>query len=120
MRAYLVLVPTPGLDENLDFGSAPEPLQALVAELIVEALVGGILPRLARVDGGGVDVRLVQPLDDGPGEELRAVVRADVPRGTVDADEARYHVDDTPRANAAGHLDGEAFRGSIRRPPSGT
>ena len=52
MRPNLVGMSTPGLDEHLRLSSASEPFQAqaFVAEIVVEALVCCILPRLAWID----------------------------------------------------------------------
>ena len=50
-----------------------------------------------------------QPLKDRPGDELRAVVRTQVARCTLSANEPRQHVDDVPRSNAARDLDGKAL-----------
>lgn len=49
VRPDLVVVLTPGLDDDLGLATRAEPLdgQALVAKLAVEALVGAVLPRLA-------------------------------------------------------------------------
>jgi hypothetical protein len=79
MRPDLVVVPPPCLDEDLGLGSAAEPLdaQALVAELVVKALVGAILPRLAWIDGRGVDVdscshlMMAEETNSGPLSERR-------------------------------------------------
>ncbi len=80
MRSILVVVTTPVFDHDLRIDPILEPLQAqaLVAELAVEALVGTVLPRLARIDVRGVDVRRQQPAQDRAGDELRAVVGAQV------------------------------------------
>ena len=63
MRPILVVVPTPGFDDDPSLGAVAEPLhaQALVAELAVEAFRRAILPRLARFDIGRLDARLLQP-----------------------------------------------------------
>ena len=63
------------LDDDLGFRAVPEPLQgeALVPELAVEGLVGAVLPGLAGIDERRVDVRLGEPAQDRPGDELRAV-----------------------------------------------
>ena len=61
MGSNLVVVAAPDLDQDLRFGSVAEPFEAqtLVAKLVVEALVGPILPRLAGIDQRGVDVTRV-------------------------------------------------------------
>ena len=72
MRTDLVVVSPPALDQDsgLLATSKPRQAQALVAKLVVEALVGRSLPRLAGVDVGGVDVGASQPLQDRPGDKL--------------------------------------------------
>ena len=54
MRAHLVVVLAPRLDDDLGLGAGSEPFeaQALVAELAVETLGRAILPGLARIDQG--------------------------------------------------------------------
>ena len=56
-----IVMDAPGLDEDSCFAPRAEPLdtQALVAELAVKALVGAVLPRLARLveDDGDASMR---------------------------------------------------------------
>ena len=74
MRTHLVVVGSPGLDERLGVEKAREPVavQALVAELPVEALDVRVLHRLARSNEVKLDLPLVRPLierlagDSGP------------------------------------------------------
>lgn len=105
MRPVFVVVPPPGLDQHLGLEPIPEPLhaQALITELAVEALGGAILPRLARFDEGGLDAFAVQPAQDGPADELRAVVGTKIARCAMFADQLRQHFDDPPRPDAALH-----------------
>ena len=78
VRADGVEVEAPGFDDDLRFCARSEPLdaQTLVAQLAVEALVVGVLPRLARIDQGRADAGMGEPLEDRQADELRAVVRA--------------------------------------------
>ena len=64
MGSDLVVALPPVFDCDLRIDSVLEPLhsETLVSELPVEALVGSVLPGLSRVDGGGLDSRLAQPL----------------------------------------------------------
>ena len=64
MRTDLVEMPAPGFDHGLGLGAREEPLhaQAFVAELAVEALADAVLPRLARIDQGGLDALIGDPL----------------------------------------------------------
>ena len=68
-----------------DGGAVAKPLQAqaLLAKLVVETLVGRVLPRLSRIEVGSVDVDVSQPLQDRqdrPGDERRPseAVRVDI------------------------------------------
>ena len=97
MWTNLVVVAAPGFHDGLGLGAREEPLhaQALVAELAVEALADAILPRLARVDQRGLDALVDDPLRQRAGDELGAVVGAQVARRTTFADEPRQHLFDT-------------------------
>ena len=61
MESGVVVVTLPVLDHDLGIDPVTEPLnaQAFVPELAVETLPRGVLPRLAGVDIGGLDFRLV-------------------------------------------------------------
>ena len=106
MRLHFVVVLSPRRDPDLRVHAVPKPLQAqeLVAELPVERFVGGILPRLPRVDQRRVNARVTEPAQDGGGHALRPVVRPQVPRRAVHADELREDLDHPPGADAAGHV----------------
>ena len=54
----MVVVSAPSFDDDARFSTTAEPFdrQALIAELAVEALIGAVLPRLARVDERRLDV----------------------------------------------------------------
>ena len=58
MWPHCIVMATPDFDEDESFAAAAEPLQvqALIAQLAVEALVGAVLPGFARIDEGGLDV----------------------------------------------------------------
>ena len=87
--AHRVVVVPPGFDDHGSLLAGPELLQrqTLVAQLAVEAFVGAVLPRLARVAQGGCDARLGDPLQDGVADELRSVVRAHEQWSAVHADQ---------------------------------
>ena len=108
-------MPTPVLNHDLRLRPVPEPLQTqtLVAELPVERLVHAVLPRLARVDVRRIDVRCRQPFEHGFRHELGAVVRAQVPRRAMLADQLRQHLNDPAGADAAGNVDRERRRGML-------
>ena len=61
MWTHRVEVPPPRFDNHLGLAAAAEPLdaEAFVTELAVEGLVGAVLPRLAGIDDGGLNVRPV-------------------------------------------------------------
>ena len=65
-------MPPPAFDQDSGLLATAKPLQAqaLVAKLVVETLVGRVLPRLTRIDVGGVDVDVSQPLQDRLGAIL--------------------------------------------------
>jgi hypothetical protein len=115
VRSDGVVVLSPGFDQDLGLGTSAESLevQAFVAELAVERLVGTVLPGLARIDQGGVDSIVGYPLQESVADELRAVVGAQVGRRAVQADQARKNVNHAPRADAAGDIDGQAFVGKF-------
>ena len=88
MRAHVVVMPTPDLDEDARFSAAAEPFhaQALVAELAVEALVVAVLPWLAGIDESRIDVGGAEPFQNrlltnsGPLSERR---KAGAPRALI-------------------------------------
>jgi hypothetical protein len=58
MRSNRVVMSTPRLDGDLRIDSVSEPLrrQALIAEFVVEGLIGSVLPRLSWLNERGVDI----------------------------------------------------------------
>src|SRR6185437_13429726 len=111
VRTHVVEVTPELLDHYLRVDPILEPLhaQTLVAELAVEGLVRAVLPGLARIDVGGIDVRLREPLQDGAGDELRAVIRTQVLRCTMHSDELGEHLDYATGADAPGDIDRQAL-----------
>ena len=75
----------PGFDENLGLLQGVEDLsvQELVAEPRVETLDVTIFPRRNRLDKGGPGANRGDPSSHGLGDELRAVVGADVGRNAA-------------------------------------
>ena len=102
MRSNLFVMSTPNLDEHPRLNAASEPFQAhaFVAKLVVEALVGCILPRLAWIDERRINAAGAQPLKDRPRDELRAVVRTQMARCAMSADKPRQHVDHLAASHA--------------------
>ena len=113
MRADLVVVLPPRLDDRGCFSSRTKPLhvQALLAEAPVEALVGAVLPRLAGRDVRGLDALRRGPAQDRAGDKLGPVVGPEIARGASVAHEAGEQVDDSAGANAARDVDGQRLSG---------
>ena len=111
----MIVVTTPGFDDDAGFVAAPEPFerQTLVTELAVEALVVGVLPGFARVDVRGVDSLLAKPIEDCMADELGTVIGAQEPRRTVLGDQTREHLDHAPGAYGAGNVDRQALAGEL-------
>src|SRR4051812_1319485 len=82
MRPDGVVMPAPALDDDLRLAKSVEDLavEQFVPQPGIEALDIAILPRAARSDVGGLGSNRRDPLLDGLGDELRAVVGADEAR----------------------------------------
>jgi len=115
MRSDLVVFASPLLDADARFGTVRKPVhvEALVAELPVEALVGGVLPGLPRGDEGALDAGATEPAEHGQRHELRPVVRAQGLGCSALDDEPVEYFDDAARANAPADIDGERFVGPL-------
>jgi hypothetical protein len=76
MMADLVVMATPVLDQDTGFvpGTKLFLVQTFIAQPPVEALVGAVLPRLARIVQCGLDVRFRDSFEDRVADELRALV----------------------------------------------
>ncbi|CFT65394.1 Uncharacterised protein [Burkholderia pseudomallei] len=111
MRSDGIVVTPPLLDHNLRFRARSKPFkaQAFISELAVEALVRAVLPRLAGIAKRHVHAVLCSPLQGGPRYELWAVVRTQVTRCTMKADQLGQDFDDTSGTNRSGHVDCQAF-----------
>jgi len=79
VRAHVVVVDPPALDDDADLGQGAEDrlVQALVAELAVEAFDEAVLLRLARRDVAPVDADAVGPFEHRPAGHLGSVVADD-------------------------------------------
>lgn len=115
MGANVVVVLAPRLDDDDRFPARSEPLDAetLVAEFAVEALVGAVLPGLARIDQRRLDVLLHDPLQDRLADELGAIVGAQEGRSATLADQTAQNLNDAPGADAASHIDRQALSGVL-------
>src|SRR5918993_837567 len=101
----------PALDDNLRLAESVEDLavEQLVPEPGIEALDIAILPRPAGRDVGGLGPDRRDPLLDGLGDELRAVVGADVARHAAQDEQVREHVDDVDGLERAIDTDRQAL-----------
>ena len=88
-------MPAPALDDDLRLAESVEDLavEQLVAQPSIEALDKAILPRAAWSDVGGLGSDRRDPLLDGLGDELRAVVGADVLRNAAQDEQVGQDVD---------------------------
>src|SRR5690606_2424121 len=79
VRSDLVVVAPPLADDLAGLGKRSEPVlvEALVAELAVEALDVAVLHRAAGLDQQVFDPMVLRPGDEDPAGELRAVVGPD-------------------------------------------
>src|SRR5215204_3513330 len=82
MRPDGIVMTAPALDDDLRLAESVEDLavEQLVPEPGIKALDIAILPRASWSDVGGLGPDRRDPLLDGLGDELRAVVGADVAR----------------------------------------
>ena len=88
-------------------------VEELVAELVVEALDVGVLPRGAGADVERADRLRLQPIPDGVGDELWAVVAAQVTRRPAPGHDLSDDRDHVLGAQAPGRVQGEALAGVL-------
>ena len=88
-----------GFDDDPSFGEAVEDfsVEEFVAELRVEALAVAVLPRAARLDECGAGADSGDPIPHRLGDELGAMVGADVTRHAAEDEQVRQDVDDVRR-----------------------
>lgn len=92
----------------------PPAVRELLAEARVEALDGAVLPWAARVDEDGRDAVLGHEPLDGLGDELRAVVGADVLGSCLLADHGlEENADDVLLLDRGGHEGGDNALGVL-------
>src|SRR5215211_931895 len=111
MRPDGIVMPAPALDDDLCLAESVEDLavEQLVPEPSIEALDIAILPGAAWSDVGGLGSDREDPLLNGLGDELRAVVRADVARHAAQDEQVREHVDDVDGLQLASDADRQAL-----------
>ena len=87
MRSDAVVVRPPLLDHDAGFLEGVEHLavEEFVPQLRCEAFALPVLPRTARLAVGGLGADRRDPVLDGFGDELRAVVRTDMPWHATEA-----------------------------------
>ena len=102
MAAGIVLAP-PLLDQHGRLRQRVEdlPVQQLVAELAVEALVVAVLPRAARLDKEHLDAHAPQPPPHELRGELRSVVRPQILGRPVSDEQIGQHLEHVVRADLA-------------------
>ena len=107
----MVVEVPPSLDDHAGLPHVVESLavQALVAELAVEALDVAVLPRSARRDERGTNILVPQPAHHGPGRELGTVVAAQVLGLAVELHEPRQREDHVMRPDPAADFDRQAL-----------
>lgn len=105
-----VVVVAPLLDQHLGLLECVEDftVEQLISELAVEALVKAVLPGARGLDVECLYTYPLQPLPDGLGGELWAVVRADVIGWAVLDKEIGQDLQNVIRPEAARHFDGQA------------
>src|SRR5215207_1181836 len=111
MRPDGIVMTAPALDDDLRLAESVEDLavEQLVPEPGIKALDIAILPRAAWSDVGGLGSDRRDPLLDGLGNELRAVVGADVARHAAQDEQVREHVDDVDGLELASDADRQAL-----------
>ena len=104
-------MPAPSLDQDFRFLQRVQhlPIQELVAELGVEALAATVLPRASRRNVERFHVQPIQPLAQGGGDELRAVVGPYVLGRTMLNEQIRQRFQNPFRVQLALNPDGQAF-----------
>ena len=111
MRANGVVMPSPALDDHLGLLQRVKnfTVEQFVAELRVEAFTVAVLPWTAWLDVGGLGSNGCNPLAEGLGDELRAIVGTNVPRDSAQDEQVREHVDHIGRSELSVHSDRQAF-----------
>src|SRR6187402_3072623 len=106
-----IVMTAPALDDNLRLAESVEDLavEQLVPEPGIEALDIAILPRAAWSDVGGLGSDRRDPLLDGLGDELRAVVGAGMARHAAQDEQVGEHVDDVDGLELASDADRQAL-----------
>src|SRR5215204_4295243 len=115
MRPDCVVVTTPALDHDLGLPQRVEDLaiEKLVSQAGVEALHVAVLPWAASFDVGGPRAHRCDPVLHGFGDELGAVVGADMPGDPAQDEEVGQSIDHVDGFKPSCHVDGQAFVGEL-------
>jgi len=111
MWPEIVILVAPAFKDDLRFEQAAEefPVEALVAQLVMEALDVAVLPWAAGFDIDGFYLLLFEPVLDRVGDELRAIVTAQVARPAIALEGCLHHGDDIHGTDGPCGVDGEAL-----------
>ncbi len=109
LRALPIVLSSPLLDDDFRFAPISEPahVQAFIAEPTIERFIDAVLPRFAWLDECRPDSCRLEPILQRLGNELRAIVRADMHGSTMKCNQASDFIDDAACADRALHVDGE-------------
>jgi hypothetical protein len=110
-----VVVSPPAPDDHLGLLERVEdlPVQEFVAQLGVEALAVPVLPGAAWLDVGRLRTYGPDPFADGLGDELGAMIGADVPGCAAQDERVRERVDGVHGLGLAAHPDRQALAGEL-------
>ena len=106
MQSFLVEVAAIVLNRPARIGQAVEQfqVQAFVPQAAVEALIDAILPRLAWFNIRRLDLLFRQPVLDRRGNELRAVVTAEILRKAMEEKQKLQDFDHLRRRDRIVHV----------------
>lgn len=95
MRPLSIVVSPPCLDDDLSLGEAVEDLtvEQFIAQLRVEFFAVTVFLRAARLDECGLRAHCYDPIPNGLGDELWAVVGTNMARQTAQDEQVRQSVD---------------------------
>ena len=98
----LIVFHAPAFHDDPSFkqGAKELPVKAFIAELVMEAFDVPVFPWGARRDVEGLDALIREPVLDGIGDELWAIVTSDVLGCSVALDSRFHHRDDIHRTDA--------------------
>src|SRR5690606_10647540 len=93
VRAERVVVVSPATDQDFSFAHGVEdlPVEHLVAQLAIEALVVAVLPWRAGLDVERLHADPAKPFPHNIGGKLRAIVRSDMRRRAVPSEQIGEH-----------------------------